>query len=161
MSLEDYKTVMLPKVNGTWNLHKSLPADMDFFIMESSVSGIVGNATQAAYAAGNTFLDAFCSYRNSLGMPATTIDLGAIADVGYLATNTELRDAMQRQGFELIDTESLLSLIHFAIANPQRKEILSQIVMGLGVYQEGKIAQFAQSATVLSLPPALLLWDQP
>jgi acyl carrier protein len=110
---------------------------MDFFIMESSVSGIVGNATQAAYAAGNTFLDSFASYRNARGLPATTIDLGAISDVGYLAKNPELKSAMQRQGFELTDKKTLMSLIHFAIKNPRRSGLLSQIVSGLGVWEEG------------------------
>lgn len=110
---------------------------MDFFVMESSVSGIIGNATQAAYAAGNTFLDSFASYRNSQGLPATTIDLGAISDVGYLATNSELREAMQRQGFELTDKKTLMSLLHFAIENPRRPALLSQCVTGLGVWNEG------------------------
>lgn len=105
--------------------------------MESSVSGIVGNTTQAAYAAGNTFLDSFASYRNSRGLPATTIDLGAISDVGYLAKNPELRGAMQRQGFELTDKKTLTSLIHFAINNPRRPGLLSQSVTGLGVWEEG------------------------
>lgn len=114
--------------------------------MESSVSGIVGNATQAAYAAGNTFLDAFASYRNAQGLPATTIDLGAISDVGYLAKNAELREAMQRQGFELTDKKTLLSLIHFAIQNPRREGLLSQSVTGLGTWTEGS------SLDSLSLP---------
>lgn len=114
--------------------------------MESSVSGIVGNATQAAYAAGNTFLDSFASYRIGLGLPATTIDLGAISDVGYLATNPELRQAMQRQGFELTDKRTLLSLIHFAILNPHREGLRSQTVTGLGTWTDGA------SLDSLSLP---------
>ncbi len=137
MPLEDYKTVMLPKVQGTWNLHNHLPEDMDFFIMESSISGIIGNATQAAYAAGNTFLDAFAAYRHSLGMAATSIDLPAISDIGYLATNTELKDAMKRQGFDLVDQKVLMSLLHFAMANPRRPGSLSQAIIGLGSWKEG------------------------
>ena len=105
--------------------------------MESSVSGVVGNATQAAYAAGNTFLDSFASYRNARGLPATTIDLGAISDVGYLANNPALRAAMQRQGFELTDKKTLMNLIHFAIENPRRPGLLSQSVTGLGTWEEG------------------------
>jgi len=137
MSLEEFGSVLRPKVQGTWNLHNFLPKDMDFFVMESSVSGVVGNATQAAYAAGNTFLDSFASYRNSQGLAATTVDLGAISDVGYLATNSELREAMQRQGFELTDKKTLMSIIHFAIAHPRRAGSLSQAVTGLGTWSEG------------------------
>jgi acyl carrier protein len=137
MTLEDYQTVIRPKVQGTWNLHTFLPKDMDFFIMESSVSGIVGNTAQASYAAGNTFLDAFASYRNSLGLAASTIDLGAISGVGYLANNDELRQAMERQGFEFTDETRLMRLIQFAIQHPRRKDNLAHAITGLGTWQEG------------------------
>lgn len=136
MSLEDYTTVLRPKVQGTLNLHRFLPKDMDFFIMESSVSGIIGNASQAAYAAGNTFLDAFASYRISQGLPATTIDLGAISGVGYLATNSELKQAMERQGFELTSPKRLMALIELAIRNPARPAQQAHIITGLGTWNE-------------------------
>nr|A0A348HAX6.1 RecName: Full=Highly reducing polyketide synthase phiA; Short=HR-PKS phiA; AltName: Full=Phomoidride biosynthesis cluster protein A [fungal sp. ATCC 74256]BBG28498.1 putative polyketide synthase [fungal sp. ATCC 74256] len=136
MTLDDYRTVIRPKVHGTWNLHNFLPKDMDFFVMESSVSGIIGNTAQAAYAAGNTFLDAFASYRNSLGLPATTLDLGAISGVGYLAKNDELKQAMERQGFEFTDEKRLMRLIQFAIQNPRREGNLSHVITGLGTWQE-------------------------
>ncbi|KAH8804399.1 putative polyketide synthase [Xylogone sp. PMI_703] len=136
MSLEDYTTVLRPKVQGTWNLHKFLPKDMDFFIMESSVSGIVGNASQAAYAAGNTFLDAFATYRTSQGLPATTIDLSAISGVGYLANNSELKQAMERQGFEFTNPKRLMALIESAIRNPARPGQQAHIITGLGTWNE-------------------------
>lgn len=53
--------------------------------MLSSISGVVGNKGQANYAAANTFLDAFASYRIANGLRANTIDLGVIEDVGYVA----------------------------------------------------------------------------
>ena len=137
MALEDYNAVMRPKVHGTWNLHRQLPKDMDFFLMLSSVSGIIGNATQAAYAAGSTFMDAFASYRNSLGLPATTLDLGVITGIGYLAENKELAEGMERQGFEGTNEERLMALIHSAIAEPRRHGPLGQIVTGLGTWKEG------------------------
>ena len=137
MTLEDYNAVIRPKVHGTWNLHRQLPKDMDFFLMLSSVSGIIGNATQAAYAAGSTFLDAFASYRNSLGLPATTLDLGAITGIGYLAENKELAEGIERQGFEGTNEERLMALIHVAIAEPRQQGPLAQVVTGLGTWKEG------------------------
>ena len=137
MTLDDYSAVVRPKVHGTWNLHKQLPKDMDFFLMLSSVSGVIGNATQAAYAAGSTFMDAFASYRNSLGLPATTLDLGVITGIGYLAENNELAQGMERQGFEGTNEDKLMALIQSAIAEPRRKGPLAQIVTGLGTWKEG------------------------
>ena len=51
----------------------------------SSTSGIVGNEGQANYAASNTSLDAFASYRQMLGLHANTVDLGLIEDVCCVA----------------------------------------------------------------------------
>ncbi|OQE83792.1 hypothetical protein PENNAL_c0030G06593 [Penicillium nalgiovense] len=134
MSLEDYLAVLRPKMHGTWNLHVHLPMDLDFFLMESSVSGIIGNTAQASYAAANTFLDAFSRYRRSRGQPATTIDLGAVSGVGYIAQNEELKQAMQRQGFDFTDETSLMHFLEFAIANSTREPHLAHIIIGLGAY---------------------------
>jgi acyl carrier protein len=138
LSAEDYIAALRPKVQGTWNLHNHLPSDLDFFVMLSSVSGVIGNATQAAYAAANTFMDAFASFRNSLGLPAVSLDLGAIAEVGYLSDNSELAAAMERQGFELTNEKNLMALIHTAISNSQREGTRAQIVTGLGHWRAGQ-----------------------
>lgn len=89
MTHDDFHTAIYAKVTGTWNLHVAAQQDLkqplDFFTMLSSISGVVGNKGQANYAAANTFLDAFASYRKGLGLCAHTVDLGAIEDVGYIA----------------------------------------------------------------------------
>ncbi len=137
MTLEDYHAVTRPKVHGTWNLHNQLPKDMDFFLMLSSISGVIGNATQAAYAAGSTFLDAFAAYRNSLGVAAVTLDLGVITGAGYLADKKELAQGMERQGFEGTNEEKLMALIQSAIAEPQKQGPAAQTVTGLGTWKPG------------------------
>jgi len=136
MKMDDYLDVMGPKYYGTWNLHRNLPTDLDFFLMLSSISGVIGNATQAAYASGCAFLDSFAAYRNSLGLPAVSIDLGVITDVGYLAENKDLAEKMKRQRFHSTNTATLLSLIQVAISQPSREII--QMVTGLGQWREGE-----------------------
>ncbi|GAB1201026.1 hypothetical protein APSETT444_010411 [Aspergillus pseudonomiae] len=131
MTLGDYTAVLNPKYHGTWNLHRYLPSNLDWFIMLSSISGIIGNATQAAYAAGSTFMDSFAAYRNSLGLPAVSLDLGVITDVGYLAENKELASRMGQQGFQGTDTKTLMSLIEVAIMSCQEDRTISQIITGL------------------------------
>ncbi|KAJ5206570.1 Acyl transferase/acyl hydrolase/lysophospholipase [Penicillium cf. griseofulvum] len=136
MRLDEYQDVMGPKYYGTWNLHRHLPADLEFFLMLSSISGIIGNATQAAYAAGCTFMDAFAAYRRSLGLPAVSLDLGTITDVGHLAENKDLAAKMERQGFQGTDTPTLLSLIQVAIS--QSTSGAAQLVTGLGQWRENE-----------------------
>lgn len=89
MTLNDYHIAINAKVQETWNLHRASQEfqkqSLDFFIMLSSISGVVGNKGQANYAAVNTFLDAFASYRKTLGLRANIVDLGLIEDVDYVA----------------------------------------------------------------------------
>ena len=143
MNHEYFNAAVRPKLKGTWNLHKQLSKDLDFFIMLSSVSGVIGNASQANYAAANTFLDAFAEYRNSLGLPAITLDLGVISGVGYVAENRELAEGMERQGFQGTSEEELMALIQSAIVNPRRPGCLSQTITGLGTWSENSLGVFA------------------
>jgi hypothetical protein len=124
MSLDDYKASLAPKMRGTWNLHEKLSKeDLDFFIMLSSTAGIIGNASQAAYSAASTFLDAFADYRNNLGLPAVTIDLGMVSDVGYLAVNADLRHMLEKLGLSSVYLPELLAMIKTAIVHPLRSKV--------------------------------------
>jgi hypothetical protein len=83
---------------AAWNLHHCLPRDMDFFILLSSVAGLVGNRGQANYAAGNTFQDALASHRVSLGRaipfrmhwPATAFLSGSLQRLSILGRSCRL-----------------------------------------------------------------------
>jgi hypothetical protein len=82
-----FEAVMAPKVAGSWNLHlqtRDLP--LDFFVMFSSLAGVIGTPAQSSYAAANAFLDALAHYRRALGLPALSIDWGPWSDVGMTAT---------------------------------------------------------------------------
>ncbi|MCY8320675.1 amino acid adenylation domain-containing protein [Bacillus inaquosorum] len=64
---EEFQEVLQPKVSGLLHVDEcSKDFPLDFFILFSSVSGCLGNAGQADYAAANTFMDAFAAYRSSL-----------------------------------------------------------------------------------------------
>lgn len=87
MSYNDWQTAVKPKVKGSWNLHTSLPKNVDFFVMLSSATGIMGNKSQANYAAGNTYQDALAQHRVSQGLRGSSVDLGSILEVGFVAEN--------------------------------------------------------------------------
>ena len=63
---------------------------LDFFVILSSLAGLLGNASQSNYAAGNTFQDALARHRSSLGLSALTIDVGKVVDAGWMSQNVDL-----------------------------------------------------------------------
>ncbi|KAF2185395.1 hypothetical protein K469DRAFT_688167 [Zopfia rhizophila CBS 207.26] len=98
MSYADWKTSVDPKVQGSWNLHTLLPKGMDFFILLSSIAGVLGNAGQANYAAGNTYMDGLARYRVAQGERAVSLDLGAVLGHGVLAEDETLRERLLKGG---------------------------------------------------------------
>lgn len=118
MSFEQWQAALLPKVQGTWNLHNALLAQkqpLDFFFLFSSVSGIGGQWGQANYASGNTFLDAFVQYRHSLGLPASVLDIGAMEDVGYLSQNSGILEALRATSLHTLHEQDLLDSLQLMI----------------------------------------------
>ena len=72
-----------PKVYGAWNLHTATAAQpLDWFCSFSSAAALVGSPGQGAYAAANSWLDAFTKWRRAQGLPATAIAWGAWAEIG-------------------------------------------------------------------------------
>ena len=119
MESEVWRTAVLPKVQGTWNLHNALTKQeepLDFFFLFSSVSGTAGQIGQANYAAGNTFMDAFVQYRHSLGLPASTLDIGIMEDVGFLAREKHLLDALKATSLHTLHEQDLLDSLELMIA---------------------------------------------
>ena len=140
MTYEDWQIALAPKVQGTWNLHETLKAEkLDFFIMFSSVSGIVGQSGQANYAAANTFLDAFVQYRHHLHLPASVIDLGVVEDVGYVSQNPSILRHVQAINGQTVNEQAVLETLEIAIVlskrhppSPDSTTNPNQIILGLG-----------------------------
>lgn len=92
---EALKQVLDPKLEGA-RLLDELTRDLatvTHFVLFSSVSGLLGNAGQAGYAAANAGLEAVAAGRRAAGFPGLAIAWGAWDEVGSAAS----LDALQRK----------------------------------------------------------------
>ncbi|KAL1865340.1 Type I Iterative PKS [Diaporthe australafricana] len=119
MTLQDWNIPLRPKVAGSWNLHRALPEDLDFFILLSSIATIWGNRGQSNYSAGNSFQDALARHRTLNGQAAAVLDLGMILSVGYVAENeADLVTHLRKMGAEGMREEELHAILNELCAPP-------------------------------------------
>jgi mycocerosic acid synthase len=79
-----------PKAFGSWNLHTAtIGQPLDWFCVFSSGAALLGSPGQGAYAAANSWVDAFAHWRRAQGLPATAIAWGAWGEVGRATFRAE------------------------------------------------------------------------
>lgn len=85
MSMDQLTDVLGPKVNGSLYLDRIFAeADLDFFVLVSSINCVIGNWGQANYAAANTFMCSLAANRRKRGLRAAAVNGGAIVGAGYM-----------------------------------------------------------------------------
>ncbi|AEI43015.1 polyketide synthase PksE [Paenibacillus mucilaginosus KNP414] len=118
MTGEEFSDVMRPKAAGAWNLHRQFEGHaLDFFILYSSIASVVVSTGQSNYSAGNAFMDALAHYRQSLGLPALSINWGPWGDVG-LATQLDLLEYFVKRGFYPMTLEQGLDALGYLMGCP-------------------------------------------
>lgn len=129
------KRVLAPKVNGAWNLHmETLNDPLEMFVAFSSYTTIIGNPGQGNYVAANAFLDALAYYRNACGLPALTVNWGAVADVGYVAENPDISNKLEHIGVKAMPADQLLIIMEKLLAN-------RVVQAGVGLINWSQLAQ--------------------
>ncbi|CAL8143538.1 unnamed protein product [Orchesella dallaii] len=80
---ENLSSTFNTKINGTLSLHElTKHLNLEHFVLFSSMAAVFGPPGQCNHSAGNTFEDLFAHYRNSIGLPATSINWGQWGEVG-------------------------------------------------------------------------------
>ena len=110
---EQLAAIYAPKILGARHLHdltRLLP--LDFFVLYSSATTLFGNPGQGSYVAANAYLESLAAARRSAGLQALCVRWGAIDDVGFLARNEKIKDALQsRMGGKTILSSDALDLL--------------------------------------------------
>jgi acyl carrier protein len=134
MSAEDFAFPLQTKLLGTQNLIEAFKdAQLDFFIMFSSLSGLVGTAGQANYAAGNTYQDTVAQYYSHSRTRYMSLNLGLIEDTNVYreADGATRAQNLTRHGFIPVKAAELLAILDFAICPPEEDSKCIQIGIGL------------------------------
>ncbi|MFJ2264162.1 type I polyketide synthase [Streptomyces sp. NPDC087844] len=108
--------VLRPKTNAALNLHELTRCDLILF---SSVSGLIGSAGQAAYAAANTFLDALAHRRRAIGLPGVSLAWGLWADGMGAELGTADLARMRRNGLAPLSAAQGLALLDAALSRTE------------------------------------------
>jgi aryl carrier-like protein len=133
LSHEDWQRAVEPKVDGTWNLHNALAEEhLDFFVLFSSLSSVVGNWGQANYNAANAFIEGFVQYRRSLGLPASALSIGVMEDIGYVSQNQAVLAHLRATNYYMLQEQDLLDALQLVMASSSAGHINSeQLAIGL------------------------------
>jgi acyl carrier protein len=121
ITTESIHQVFGPKILGCLNLHEQTRKfPLDFFVLFSSISSSIGNPGQACYAAANGFLDRFSHYRRGLGLPALTVNWGAL-NTGILARDAKVANHLNRSGIKAMEVKTALSLLEEALIRDEHQ----------------------------------------
>jgi myxalamid-type polyketide synthase MxaE and MxaD len=99
-------------------LHE-LCADVEHFVLFSSVASVWANAGQGSYAAANAFLDSLAHHRRSAGKHALSVSWGVWADTGFGATEggRQARARLEQDGLYAFDPTDALVALSAALAS--------------------------------------------
>ena len=105
------RAVLATKVAGAINLDRATADQpLDYFVVYSSATTMIGSPGQGAYVAANAFLEGWARQRRARGKPALAIGWGAISDAGMIARDRKLAERLRRTtGVTAIRSNELLA----------------------------------------------------
>ena len=136
-TVESVHHVFKPKVYGAWNLHTACLESqtmLDFFILFSSLASVLGAPGQSNYAAANSFLDSFAFYRQSVRLPALSVNWGAwpkvsaASDLSASHQEDVLIPLSQREGLSALTKALITTKAQLIFAGINWQQYLEKIL---------------------------------
>ncbi|WP_417790382.1 SDR family NAD(P)-dependent oxidoreductase [Streptomyces coeruleoprunus] len=150
---ERLERVLRPKADAALHLHElTRELDLHEFVLFSSLSGVLGRAGQANYAAANAFLDALARHRHGHGLPATSLAWGLWAQASAISGGI-VEDGARRtaaEGVAAMPAEEALALFDTALATAHGLDVPALVAARLDLP-----ALRARAARTHDLPPVL------
>jgi len=120
------RAVLAPKMDGATNLDRATNVScatgeppLDYFVVYSSATTMIGNPGQAAYVAANGYLQGLMRRRRADGLPGLAVAWGAIANVGVLARAPDVAAKLERiTGIVPMRADEALSHLDILLAQP-------------------------------------------
>ncbi len=122
---ERFHRVLAPKVKGVENLDTvTRGMTLDYFVLFSSVTTLLGNPGQANYVAANAYMEGVARRRRHDGRTALAVGWGPITDVGVLARSAMLQSRLQKvTGVRGMRASEALDLMAQALALSSSPEL--------------------------------------
>lgn len=144
-----FATVMAPKVEGSWHLHRltqHLP--LDFFVLFSSAASLLGSRGQSNHAAANMFLDMLAHHRRAQGLPGLSLNWGAWTEIGA-AVKHNVFERINLQGIGAIAPEQGLQLLAQLLEQAPAQVGIMPITwpVFMGQFKAGRIPTFFANMT--------------
>ncbi|MFI1973437.1 type I polyketide synthase, partial [Streptomyces cinnamoneus] len=124
--LDDFARILTAKVAGAVNLDSVFAdADLDAFVLFSSIAGVWGSGVQGAYAAGNAFLDALAERRRARGLTATSLAWGPWAEGGL--ADGEAGEQLARRGLRALAPSLAISALHSSLERDETFVVVADV----------------------------------
>ncbi len=124
----DCEYVLNPKVSGMLHIFHILKnSELDFVIMLSSVTSVLGNISQSNYSAANYFLDMFSSYLREQDIPAYTFCWGPWEHAGMTTYNGLTSETFERVGMGTISKVEGSKVIEAFLRKPYETMLICQM----------------------------------
>lgn len=124
-------TAVKPKVEGTQHLEEAFGSGpLDFFIMLSSVTSILGKTGQANYAIGNAYQDALAQSRAASKCRYIALNLGAVDGSEAIMSLSLPQQEFMRQGSVLMSFDEVFKCLEYSMSPQAGKDGLQQLILG-------------------------------
>ncbi|PHH79082.1 hypothetical protein CDD80_5641 [Ophiocordyceps camponoti-rufipedis] len=129
MSLDDFWAAFNAKAIGAWNLHLATEnMALEFFVLTSSSTSLVGSHGQLNYVAANQFLDSLALHRRANGLAGLSLKCGVLGDfAGMTAGSKDLLSLLRSQGWSVINLPLVLDALEHSILQGAKQRLIANI----------------------------------